>query len=199
MARWDFDDEARSPRDPTSETRGSETARRDGEPHISPLPDRVEQRTRDESDTGRDHALTLPAGRDRELVQHEGRAYRLRGSEVDLLERAGRFRVTFTEDLKQDAGDDGRFREDLRSFQRQGLIDERTVTRFRDRAVVDVVSVTRAGRAVLDQHRDPDRDVGQAYYGGWVKPSEVWHDASLFRMVRQVETELDPRARASGA
>jgi hypothetical protein len=28
------------------------------------------------------------------------------------------------------------------------------------------------------------------YYSGWVKPSEVWHDASLFRMVRQVEAEL---------
>jgi hypothetical protein len=57
--------------------------------------------------------------------------------------------------------------------------------------VADVVSVTRAGRAVLDQHRDPDRNAGQAYYGGWVKPSEVWHDASLFRVVRHAETELD--------
>jgi hypothetical protein len=28
------------------------------------------------------------------------------------------------------------------------------------------------------------------YHSGWVKPGEVWHDASLFRMVRQVEAEL---------
>ena len=28
------------------------------------------------------------------------------------------------------------------------------------------------------------------YYGGWVKPGEVWHDARLFRMVREVESEL---------
>ena len=53
------------------------------------------------------------------------------------------------------------------------------------------MSVTPAGKALLDQHRDPERDLGQAYYSGWVRPSEVWHDASLFRMVRQVEAELE--------
>ena len=43
---------------------------------------------------------------------------------------------------------------------------------------------------MLDHHRDPDRDREQVYYGGWVKPGEVWHDARLFRMVREVESEL---------
>ena len=43
---------------------------------------------------------------------------------------------------------------------------------------------------MLDHHCDPDNNSGQMYYSGWVKPSEVWHDASLLRMVRQVETEL---------
>ena len=38
--------------------------------------------------------------------------YRLRGSEVDLLERAGRFRVTFTEDLNGPPATTFRFRED---------------------------------------------------------------------------------------
>jgi hypothetical protein len=109
---------------------------------------------------------------------------------VDLLERAARFRTVFTDDLRDDSGDAGRFREDLHSLKHQGLLDERTVTRLRDGRVADVVSVTRAGKALLDHHRDPDLDRGQVYYAGSVKPAEVWHDASLFRMCREGEAEL---------
>jgi DNA-binding PadR family transcriptional regulator len=123
-------------------------------------------------------------------VRDEARIYQLRGSEVDLLERAARFRVVFTDDLERDTGDAGRFRDDLRSLKSQGLIDERTVTRLRDRTVADVVAVTPEGKALLDHHRDPDHDAGQVYYAGWVKPAEIWHDASLFRMCREIEPEL---------
>jgi hypothetical protein len=56
----------------------------------------------------------------------QGRIYHLRGSEVELLERAAQYRVTFTEDLKQDAGDANRFKDDLRSLKEQGLIEERS-------------------------------------------------------------------------
>jgi hypothetical protein len=135
--------------------------------------------------------LTLPAGLERETVRDNGREYHLRGSEVDLLERAGQFRVTFTDDLKQNVGDDNRFRDDLRSLKEQGLVAERTVTRLRDGTVADVVSVTSEGKSLLEHHRDPERDAGQVYYSGWVKPGEVWHDASLFRMVCEVESELE--------
>jgi len=38
---------------------------------------------------------------------------------VELLERAAHYRVTFTEDLKQDAGDASRFKDDLRSLKEQ--------------------------------------------------------------------------------
>ena len=110
---------------------------------------------------------------------------------MELLERAAQYRVTFTEDLKQDAGDATRFKDDLRSLKEQGLIAERTMTRLRESAVADVVSVTSAGKALLDRHHDPDHGSGQVYYSGWVKPGDVWHDASLFRMVRQVEAELE--------
>ena len=98
--------------------------------------------------------------------------------------------TAFTEDLKHDAGDGNRFNDDLRSLKEQGLVDERTVARLREGAVADVVSVTGEGKALLDHHRDPEHSAGQVYYSGWVKPGEVWHDASLFRMVRQVEAEL---------
>ena len=192
MGRWDFDDDARSPDASASrEPERSDIARHDREPEIRDLPDRLEDRGRDRTERGREHDLTLPEGRDRELVRHDGRDYHLRGSEVDLLERTGRFRVVFTEDLKRDAGDDPRFREDLRSLQRQDLIDQRTVTRLRDGTVADVVAVTRAGKSLLDHHRNPDTDVEQVYYDGWVKPAEIWHDASLYRMVREAERDFD--------
>jgi DNA-binding PadR family transcriptional regulator len=189
MGRWDSDD-ARSP-EITSERSPEriDTSRHEPELRIAALPDRVTPRSRDDHDEGRDHGLTLPSGRERDAVPDCGRVYHLRGSEVDLLERAAQYRVTFTDDLKHDANHD-RFDEDLRSLKEQGLIAERSVTHLRDGRVADVVSVTREGRALLDHHRDPDHDSGQTYYGGWVKPAEVWHDASLFRMVREVEAEL---------
>ncbi len=155
------------------------------------LNDRVSPRSRRQIDSERGSGLTLPEGRNREEVQDQGRTYHLRGSEVALLERAARYRVTFTDELRQDAGDANRFKDDLRSLKEQGLVEERTVTRLREGRVADVVSVTREGKAMLDHHRDPDHNSGQVYYSGWVKPTEVWHDASLFRMVRQVEAELE--------
>jgi hypothetical protein len=191
MGRWDIDDAARSPeRAPTNSVERADTTRRDHDLEVTPLRDSVSPRSREQIDGDRGHGLTLPEGRDREAVRDQGRTYHLRGSEVELLERAAQYRVTFTEDLKQDAGDATRFKDDLRSLKEQGLIAERTMTRLRESAVADVVSVMAAGKALLDRHRDPEHNSGQMYYSGWVKPGEVWHDASLFRMVRQVEAEL---------
>ena len=116
--------------------------------------------------------------------------YHLRGSEVELLERAGRYRAVFMDDLQADAKDVTRASTDVASLERQGLIETRTATRLRDGAVADVVSVTHAGKALLDHHRDQARDLGQVYHAGWVKPAEVWHDVSLFRMVRQAEHDV---------
>lgn len=190
MGRWDISDDARPPERTSDRTPARpDSIHHDRDARITPLPDRVSPRSRDDLGEGREHHLTLPDGRDREEVRDRGRIYHLRGSEVDLLERAGRYRVTFTDDLKHDAGH-ARFDEDLRSLKEQGLIHERTVTHLRDGIVADVVSVTAAGQSVLDHDRDPDRDQEQTYYGGWVKPGEVWHDASVFRMVREVESEL---------
>ena len=54
--------------------------------------------------------------------------------------------------------------------------------------LVQGLSPTRGIRCTLKA--DPDHNSGQMYYSGRVKPSEVRHDASRLRMVRQVETEL---------
>ena len=106
MGRWDIDDAARSPdRAPASAAERTDTTRRDPELQITPLSERVSLRLPTEVDGERGHSLTLPEGRDREVVRDQRRTYHLRGSEVDLLERAGQYRVTFTEDLKQNVFD----------------------------------------------------------------------------------------------
>lgn len=186
MGRWDRDDE-RAPEPTTGES--DRAAHRDHHANIRELPDQL-TRDRPADLREREHHLTLPSGPDREHVRDGERLYHLRGSEVDLLERAACFRSVFTEDLTRASGDDSRASTDLRSLERQGLIEEHTVTRLRDGLVADVVTVTDEGKALLEQHRDPLYDVGQEYYAGWVKPAEVWHDASLFRMVWEMEAEL---------
>ena len=70
------------------------------------------------------HGLTLPERRDRQEVLDQSRIYHPRGSEVELLERAAQYRVTFTDDLKQDAGDANRSRR--LALKEQGLIEERS-------------------------------------------------------------------------
>ncbi len=190
MGRWDSDD-ARAPEQSPPLPERSDLVRREREPEIRALPNRLPLRIRDLDRDDREHDLTLPSGANRELVRDDGREYHLRGSEVDLLERAARFRSVLTEDLERDAGSDSRFREDVRSLERQGLIEERTVTRLRDGRVADVIAVTTDGKALLDRHRDPEHNNDQTYYGGWVKPAEIWHDASLFRMYREAASEIE--------
>jgi DNA-binding PadR family transcriptional regulator len=186
MGRWGRD-EGRS-----AESQAPEPGRADGRERAVTIRELPDQLTRDRGPDlrEREHHLTLPSGPDRESVRDEARVYHLRGSEVDLLERAACFRSVFTDDLQRASGDEARAITDMRSLERQGLIEERTVTRLRDGTVADVVTVTNEGKALLDHHRDPSQDVGQEYYAGWVKPAEVWHDASLFRMCWEMESEL---------
>jgi len=191
MGRWDFEDERSTPTEAAKGDDGRESLARDEEqPGVQPLPERGSLRARDQDGGSREHALTLPSGSAREPVRDEGRLYHLRGSEVDLLERVARYRAAFTDDLKAEVNDVAQTRTDLASLERQGLIDSRSATRLRDGAVADVMSATHAGKALLDHHRDDTRDVGQVYHAGWVKPAEVWHDASLHRMVREAEADL---------
>src|SRR5258708_7936632 len=125
MARWDRDEE-RSPEPSASQPGGADG--RERVDTIRELPDQL-SRDRDPDLREREHHLTLPSGPDREPVRDEARVYHLRGSEVDLLEQAACFRAVFTDDLRRASGDEARAATDLRSLERQGLIEERTVTR----------------------------------------------------------------------
>ena len=166
MTRYSNDD-IRSPETASTARDDGRNLRSHARPIVRPLPERVASRLLDKGTGGRTHHLTLPSRPQREPVRGKSRLYQLRGSESDLLERAGRYQVVFADDLRADAGADAQFREDLRSLERQGLIEEWTVTRLADGKVADVVSVTPAGKALLDHHRNPEHDRGQEYHGGW--------------------------------
>ena len=89
MGRWDFEDERSTG---TESAKGNDErdspSRDDEQPRVERLSERGSLRGRDRDGTSREHALTLPSGSAREPVRDEGRVYHLRGSEVDLLERA---------------------------------------------------------------------------------------------------------------
>jgi hypothetical protein len=82
----------------------------------------------------------------------------------------GCFRAVFTEDLRHATDDESRLISDLRSLERQGLIEERTVTCLRDHTTAGVITVTKEGKALLESHREPGHDQGQQYYAGWSNP-----------------------------
>lgn len=190
MGRWDSIDDPRdghSSENRSAQGRGSKETRSVA---VERLPDSLPERS-PTLGVRREHSLGLPTGAEREAVHLDGRTLHLRGSEVDILERAARFRVTLTADLKADAGGGTRADDDVRSLVRLGLLGERTVTNLQDGVQASVVSATYVGQRLLDTHRGSAEGRGQTYYSGWVKPREVWHDAQLFRMVRTLEGELD--------
>jgi DNA-binding MarR family transcriptional regulator len=119
--------------------------------------------------------------------------YQLRGSESRTLDTLGTFRVVLTRDLVADiyTGDTRRFAQDLRSLQAQGLVARRTFASDRMGHSQAMLTLTDAGRDLLETHRASSRfspDSGRPVYAGWGKPRELVHDASLYRMF-QLEAE----------
>jgi hypothetical protein len=197
VSRWSADDELRSEGVEPSPDRSND---RVPEVSLDRVSERIEVRTlsevRDAPDRDRDrnpdaHHFHLPHRDAREPIVHRGHDYRLRGSEVVLMETIGQFRAVFVDDLARETSDEGRLNTDVDSLERQGLLETRTITRLSDEQTADVVALTREGKTLLDDCRDPAHDAGQEYYGGWVKSAELWHDASLFHMVRDVATESE--------
>src|SRR5689334_7060053 len=131
MGRWDSIDDPRdghSSENRSAQGRGSREA---PSVAVERLPDSLPERLPTLGGR-REHSLGLPTGPEREAVHLDGRTLHLRGSEVDLLERAARFRITLTADLKADAGSGTRADDDVRSLVRLGLLGERTVTNLQD-------------------------------------------------------------------
>lgn len=137
--------------------------------------------------------LDLPRGPARERVVHRDRVYTLRASEVRTLATVGAFRVVPASDLR-DARDrpaqahDG----DLRSLREQGLVHTVPLVTRGERTTI--VTLTREGRALLDEARRPDRDEGrQTFYAGAMKPRELAHDAQAYRAYEEAAARIASR------
>ena len=107
--------------------------------------------------------------------------YSITEREQETLFDIGRFRTVAVEDLVNHryGGKGSELRADLRSLLAQGLVERRTAFVDQGRHKLAVLVLTKAGRKAVEAARtDPE----QAVYSGFVKPSEVAHDAAIYRM-----------------
>ena len=125
---------------------------------------------------------SAPAERERETVLQRDRGYQIGPTERETMYEIGRFRTVAVEDLARNKymGNETQMRQDLRSLIAQGLIQRHTACVGRDKAKLAVLVLSKKAKQVLKHDKDiPSR---QAIYAGFVKPSEVAHDAAIYRM-----------------
>ncbi len=132
--------------------------------------------------------LDLPRGLDREPVSVDGERYDLRGSEVRTLATIGAFRVIPVDDLRDDGQPGDRWHGDLEHLREQGLI--RHVAAVDRENGTDLVTLTDAGRDLLEAHRSHEHDPGQAFSVGPARERELSHDAQLYRAYLKVAERL---------
>lgn len=167
-----------------ADTRDRPTAGRGGGADADPR----ETRTLDPRDAFT-QGLDLPRGMDREPVSVDGERYDLRGSEVRTLATVGAFRVIPVDDLRDVEGSPGdRWHGDLEHLREQGLI-RHVAAVDRDNGT-DLVSLTNAGRNLLEAHRIRDHEPGQAFSVGPARERELSHDAQLYRAYLKVAERL---------
>jgi DNA-binding MarR family transcriptional regulator len=137
--------------------------------------------------------VRLPRGLEREIVRDRDREYTLRGSESRTLATVGAFRVVSSRDLRDSRDRDLDPRSgDLRHLREQGLVETVRVPGTREHAVV----LTREGRALLEHHRDRERDGHQTFYDGLRRERELEHDIHVYRAYdREANRLRDEHAR----
>lgn len=124
--------------------------------------------------------LDLPRGEARERVPGRERAYLLSGSEARTLATVGAFRLVPAGDLRDADGRPADARTgDLRHLRDQGLVTTTPLMLGRERATG--VTLTEAGRRLLDEARTvPSRD-GQTFFAGAGHRREQAHNAYRYR------------------
>jgi hypothetical protein len=134
--------------------------------------------------------LNLPRGAARELVRDRDHQYTLRGSESRTLATVGAFRVVSSSDLRdrRDRPLDPRSG-DLRHLREQGLVETVRVAGSRDFAV----GLTKAGKSLLERHRDRDQSGRQTFWQGVKRERELEHDLQVYRAFQREATALEGR------
>lgn len=99
----------------------------------------------------------------------------------DALHDIGRFRTVAAEDLSNHRyrGHSAVMRDDLDSMLAQGMLQRRTALVAKGQHKLVVFVLTKAGQTAAERHRSNPE---QVVYRGYVKPSEVAHDAAIYRM-----------------
>lgn len=140
--------------------------------------------------------LDLPSGREREHVHLRGHDYELRGSQSRTLATVGAFRVVALRDLDAGSSMARTNRGDVYELRRAGLVQVVAPMVGADRSAI--VTLTRQGRALLNEHRSPDHKPRQHFYAGTVRPRELTHDAHVYRAyLRAAERVMDAGGRVA--
>lgn len=123
-------------------------------------------------------------GRERRLRDVSG----LTAAERSVLWDAGRFRAISVPDLAgaRYPGQTSLAVRDVKHLAAEGYIEPRAVPVNGRGRSIEVIALTRQGHALLKRSDGEADDSGQAIYVGFVKPREILHDATLYRMY-QVE------------
>ncbi len=150
----------------------------------------------DVADSGRDpltRELNLPQGRAREWVRVAQREYHLSGRDVRTLAAVGAFRVASAGDLDARSGRwPTRPARSVERLRETGLV--RTLPHVVGRERTTVVTLTEAGRELLERHRRPSlSESRQAFYAGVVKPRELAHDTRLYPAYLKAVERLEAR------
>lgn len=108
---------------------------------------------------------------------------------VAALRDIGRFRTVAVQDLARfSPGRKGQSGEDLKTLAALGLVQKRTAWFNRNVGRLEVAVLTKAGKRYLEEvHPEP----GQAVYSGFVKPSEVAHDAAIYPMFQKEKAAIE--------
>lgn len=152
--------------------------------------------TPDVRDAGRDSNDVRDLNADRKRSKLSADRFPERNPERTLTERQrealhdiGRFRTVAAEDLSNHRyrGHSAVMRDDLDSMLAQGMLQKRTALVAKGRQKLVVFVLTKTGQAAAERNRT---DPAQMIYRGFVKPSEVAHDAAIYRMFHKEASNI---------
>ncbi|MCC6589071.1 MAG: hypothetical protein IT168_20405 [Bryobacterales bacterium] len=123
-----------------------------------------------------------PLSHERTEVRHGRHRYEWSEVEREMLAEVGRFRTMDEHDIERVfyRGCAKQFRQDAEHLSRQGLLLRRSVVVGKNHDIRHIVVLSKKAKKLLQHQRA--LQPAQAIYAGFVKPAEVSHDASIYRM-----------------
>lgn len=132
-------------------------------------------------------------GHDRQEIRLGRHRYEWSETEQAVLAEVGRFRTIDEQDIRRVFYRDNpqQFQTDLDHLGKQGLLLRRSVAVGKNGEFRHVAVLSKRAKRLLQHHRTVAG--GQAVYAGFVKPAEVSHDASIYRMYEAEAAQIEAR------